>query len=521
MSKVLVKRFVFDKDLSYIKKNSYEIVICQEWKSQEPMPVNISVKFSEEFRVEGTHLTYKKNTQVIDSLFHKVGQFLVAEDINLKPALRKLIYWSNYKIGALKYMGNLWAEGNTIIDKTSYFEDSYLKSILKYCRQFYKNLKLREANGVDQEDDISGKYKIGILINSQFEYNLYKNIIDELENENLIVFHYGNLDPQSFNKSCKHVNIKSISGSKQIWINPFRLNKEELNALNTIYKDYVFVSNELKAYKKIKSFGISKLLINEGENLAHRNLLKSVLGNQVTIYNTMNGLKAGEAQDADVSFDKWFVWDEEMKEFMAQKTKLNRSMFLVSGHLAKDVIRCHGYKNTLQLSDDIKSNKIVVAIFTVRGTRPEKMDTINEFVKICSDNDGIFSIIKTHPLEAESDFIYSGFDQNRSMIVPDMYKNSKQVLYDILKDADLCIAFNSTIGLECKWLQIPCINVEYREKSVLYLNDQQYIYHVKNKQEIRPQILELLKKRHVDDDLKIKDKVYLTIANALRNGDSF
>lgn len=515
MSKVFVKRFILNEDVQSIIDQSYDKVVCQEWTSQLPVPSNVNVQYSEEYRVQGTHIAYAENAKVVESLFNKIGNRLKINQIDIQPAATKLLYWTNYKIGAIQYVVQKLNQSDNITDKTNFFEENYFKSVLKTIKYFLDNNSNKDSNYKTAFDfKFDRSYKIGILVNNSFELGLYQYIIKELPKDDLVVFHYGNIDTNGFD--CHFVNVNINVKSKQKFINPLALNQKELYALNVLLKDYKLLTKEIQIAQIIKNSGIRKLLVNEAENLAHRNLLKSVLGDQVCIYNTMNGLKSGEAQDTDVRFDKWFVWDQEMKSFMLNYTNLSADNFIVSGHLAQDAIEHHKNENSLELKPEQIENKLLVSIFSVRGKRPEKQDVFNVYYDLIKKRSDIFTIIKPHPLEKESDYHLDGFNQENMVLVPEKFKNSKQALYDILKITDLCVVFNSTIAIECKWMNVPCINVEYREKSMIYLKSDNQIFHVKNKKEFEEQIVKNLKKNHPNLEQN-PIKVYKKIAEQLLN----
>src|SRR5690606_22586886 len=208
-----------------------------------------------------------------------------------------------------------------------------------------------------------------------------------------------------------------------------------------------------------------------GENLPHRKFLKFILGNQVKIYNTMNGVKGGEAQDIDVNFDKWFVWDDEMKNYMIEKTGLPEEMFIVTGHLTKDNLENHQVQNLLNLPTEELKDRILIVVFSVRGRRPEKMETFEKLLEFCRSHSNIHLVIKPHPHERPEDQIYTQFVDENKAVVPNNLVKSKEVVYDLLKMADLVISFYSTISIECSWIQTPCLNIDYKPQQSLYYKD--------------------------------------------------
>lgn len=498
-SKVYINYSITNADVAYIIKHNFNAVVCYDIRSTEKLPSPIDVHFSEENRVRGTHEAYEFNTKIVNSLISKVGVIDI-NGIDILPAIYKLVYWTNYKIGAIKFTLKNEYPGAVCQDKTSYFPDSYLKSLVKYCRLYWSNNRRIKSTSKANLSSINRQFNIGILVNNSFELGLYRYIIEQLNPNELVIFHYGNIDFNVENINLNGITIVNLSDfqkeSNQKFFNPFRLDAQELSVLNILCKDFKLISRELSGYECIKAHQVKSLLINEGENQPLRNLLKPILGHTTTIYNTMNGMKSGEAQDNDVTFDHWFVWSEKMKNKMSETTGLNESFFINVGHLAEDAIAHHQFSNTIQIDTEKLKTKKVITVFSVRGQKQEKKDVFRVLFDLLKKDQSYFVIIKPHPLEQPSDYLIEMDDKDKVYLVDEKLKNSKQAVYDLLCVSDLTIVFGSTVSLESKLFGVPCVSVEYAEASLILDVDNDTIKHIKNKEELLESLFNMRKSDH-------------------------
>lgn len=479
-SKLVIAKDVFtSEDTHLLSEKSYDVLVCNELKTNLKLPDSIRVFFADRYRIEGSWLTYKHNTDVVSRLVKAFPNAFKCLGYDICPALPKLIYWTNYRAGSVKACLNAEFSSAQVNDLTSF---SFLpkwkgivKSIVKYsklCFNYFKpNLSPKSA--------AVNKGQIGILVNDEFEWVLYAELVDLLKQHALIVFHYGNIDVKLLNDpQIQFVNIASIqSFSFPKWINPFVLDKDELHVYNEVLNQWSFISSELIRYEWIKNTGIEKLIFNEGENRPSRNLLKTVLENHVVLFNTMNGIKAGEAQDADVNFDQWLIWDDSMKDLLIKSCHLPASMLSVVGHLAEDKVANHRFINSLGINLKELKTKKVITVFSVKGNRKEKQDLKSFLEDLISAREDIFIFIKPHPLERQSDYLFSKSIGNRLFVVPEEFKNNKSVLYDLLFLSDLSIVFGSTVALESNWMNTPCVTLEYRNKALIPQDGDHIVHH--------------------------------------------
>lgn len=492
-------------------------IICNEIISTKEIPNEIKLINAELYRVQGTWLAYNYNTNVVSKLLSKIGKSFCIDTIRLDKSILKLVYWTNYKIGALQYAKSKLGPISKIVQDVQYFQGNKTKEIVKYLKfltfHYYKRVFNKKSI---KPKELLGK--IGVLLNNEFELKLYSKILLSLNHSETIIFHYGNIEFNKFQvfseiKKCDLSKIQNYARHK--FANPFILNQEELSILNLVCNQWQNFSNEIAAYKYINNTGISKLLVNVAENLPVRNLMKEVFNENLLVYNTMNGLKSGEAHDKDVYFDKWFVWDIKMKEMMIQKCGLSENLLIVSGHLSEDFISEAKNTNSLKISDEIIKNKIVISIFSVRGKRQEKKDAFEVLYKFLKDNNDYFLIVKPHPLESINDYIFPPFELENMVFVEEKLKNSKIALYDQLLISDISIVFGSTVALESKWLGVPCLSIEYRDESFIYDIDNDEIKHIQSSKKLNEELIKTQKIKTRKS--KFRSNVSSTIASKLIN----
>lgn len=512
---------VFDEsDLYIIREKGIKTVVCNENRVKK-LSDDIQVFNAEIYRIEGTWKAYDFINSIIDKLWKSHKNKFIIKSIDLRPVASKWIYWTNFRIGALyACIGKHYPEAD-ITWKQSFEAKSKLKELVKYVKIYIEN-SIRAIRSKKHEVHlvVNGSPRIGILVNNDFEVIQYKYILNYLKDENIILFHYGNIDLQ---QDCvNQANIQLIDISKisyhapQRFLWPFFLNKTTLWMSNILYQNWHSISSEIVRYEFIKTTGIKKILINVGENIPLRNLMKPVFGDEVQVINTMNGLKSGEAHDADINFDKWLVWDNEMKDLLVKDCHINSNSLIVTGHLSEDHIRHHRFDNIMGLDINHLKNKKIITVFSVRGNRKEKVDAFHLLYEMLNENNDWCIIIKPHPLEKKSDYILPEHNNPNVIFVDEKWKNSKSALYDLLHLSDLSLVFGSTVALECSWIKTPCITFEYKSVSFIHIVNNEYIQHIDTIDLLRRQLSDL-KKCEKSIDLINSTSVSNTIATILKN----
>lgn len=518
LKKVWIIHKLDSVNLNNAIKKDCNFIICNEIYSNLTIPKSIEIISADKYRIEGTWETYLYNNNIVKNLLNKFPSQFKVDNFNLSSSLSKTLYWTNNKIGSLKIAYFNLSQPKVLIHDVNYLTGNIFKEFSKYLMLFFKN-NFSTILNVNKNFKITKKANIGILINNEFELKLYEYIIELLnEKENVLLFHYGNIPKSILNDLPENVFefdlSKIISFKFQKLFNPFRLSFEELKALNIVLAEWQSFSSELARYNTIKNSGIKKLLVNVAENMALRNLMKEVFAEDILVYNTMNGLKGGEAQDADIFFDKWFVWDEEMKKMMIEKCHLPDSKLIVSGHLAKDQIYEWKYKGSFKFDLQVFKTKKVISFFSNRGFRKEKVDALNLLYKFLFENLDYYLIIRPHPLEKKEDYILPDYQADNIYFIPEKLVNSKETLYDQLFLSDLSIVLGSTVAFESLWMEVPCISYEYREAPLIYLTGEDKFKHIQNSSQLLLAIASMQKKSSIKH-LSNNRKVSKTIASEL------
>ena len=462
-------------------------VICNENNVSKIIPDGIEVINAEIYRVEGTWKVYEYNDEIVSRLITNSPQSFKLFGYSLESIISKTIYWNNYRFGPLYVAYDLIEIPKKIINKFELIKANWFKECFKFSKFYLKNcIDFMRIKSVFITK--TPRAKLGILVNNEFELKLYFDVIESLKHDDLILFHYGNIEEFDLNvipTNVQKFNLSLINAiAYQPFLMPLLFNSKELISINLIAKDWNNIATEIQQYIFIKQVGIEKLLINVAENIPVRNLMSQVFDGKIEVYNTMNGLKSGEAHDSDITFDKWFVWDKFMRDLLHEKCKLAYSKLIVSGHLSQDLISNYNFKNTFNFDLDSIKGKKIISIFSVRGYRKEKLDAFEVLYEFLEKNEDFFLFVKPHPLEQVKDYITPNSKVKNVFFLPEFAKNSKDALYDQLFLTDLSIVFGSTVALESKWMGVPCLSFEYKQQSLIYNLSSNEITHIKSKNEL-------------------------------------
>jgi hypothetical protein len=464
-------------------------------------------------RIQGSWLTWNKNDQAIQNFFKKHPQFFLYNQYNLILAIQKAAFWSNSKTGFLHQS----VINNFSNEKIYYIEPlqqiNRWKVIVKYLISYFK-LKNNKQSTPTKSNQFEGR--IGFHIKDNFQLSLYKHILNTIRNKpKFVVFYNPGVDSSKLD-GIDSVQIKqNHTTTRMPWVNPLFLSKGNLYVLNTIVNHKKELDKFVQQAEQIASTGVVKMLINEGENGHYGACYSEVFKkHNILTYNTMNGMKAGEAQDSHINFDQWFVWDEYMKKMMLNKTNLKENQLVVSGHLIEDSVKQHQFKNALPLDVNTLKHKKVISVFSVSGKRVSKLEAIDYLYQLLSDSDEYFLIIRPHPLEKEDDFVLPKNALKNIFFVKYDMNNSIDTLHDQILLSDIGVVFGSTVALECKWMGVPCITYEHNKESVIYNVDDENIFHVRTLNDFKSKLDDLLKnsqKKQLDSSSKVADFIIETL----------
>ncbi len=249
--------------------------------------------------------------------------------------------------------------------------------------------------------------------------------------------------------------------------------------MTSLCRNWDILNKWVSRAKQIAGSGISKIIVNEAENGIYGACMGEVMKKHgIKVYNTMNGLKAGQAQDAHVNFSKWFVWDEQMKKMLMEKCGLDQGRLVVCGHLMEDFAHDYVNHDSLAINREVLKNRKIISVFSIRSKREAKLLALNYLYDLVRNDESLVLIVRPHPSEKEEDFVLPDFQSERIHWVKYNQENSKSTLYDQISMSDVCVVFGSTVALECKWFGKSCISFETRETSLLYFAEGYDTLHV-------------------------------------------
>lgn len=423
-------------------------------------------------RVPSTWFTWKKNEELLLSFKAKFPQFFQWGDYDMTLAFQKALYWSNQRTGFLHYAKEVFFKEEKVFRQDPLHPVKVWKVLLKYFAS-----KIRTGKNTTSKPKQEHSQNIGIYIRNEFQISLYKKILAEAaKNEGFVVFvsNENLIDRIKENGiEANRVLVCSEEYSKKVPLaNLLAMSRNDLFVLNQLLAHWQEVAGWIGVAEYIIGKNIGKLLINEGENGVFGAIMGEVMNKRgVITYNTMNGMKSGQAQDSFINFDYWFVWDKQMKRMLVEKNHLNPDMLLVSGHLMEDEVRDYTYQNSIGINPVSLEGKKVISLFSVRGKREEKIETFQYLYNLAEENSDIFLLVRPHPSEKNDDSLLPPTHLKNVQWIEYNPSNSKTTLYDQLSISNLSICFGSTVALESKWFGVPCITVEQREESLIYAVD--------------------------------------------------
>lgn len=437
-------------------------------------------------KVPSTWYTWNENDKLLQSFKLKYPAFFDWKGYDMTLVFQKMLFWSSYKTGFLWYCKEKFYPD----EEVCHIDPMYPYSIAKCSMRYLKMLLERNKIGMVTVDKITPGKEIGIHLKDEFELGLYDSFIDEaVKTGEYNLFYDKNVSKDKLaNLGFDKKDIRILSTYERVSNFPLTGLKELRGAdwfvMSMLLRHWDLINKWMYRAEQIAATGIRKLLVNEAENGIYGACIGVVMKKHgIKVYNTMNGLKAGQSQDAHVNFTKWFVWDEQMKNMLVEKCGLDKNMLLVSGHLMEDYARNYVYQHSLQIDEARLKGKKIISVFSIKTKRQIKYNTLNYLYNLVRRDESYFLIVRPHPIEKPEDYILPDFKSDRILWVNYSNKNSRTTLYDQILVADLCVVFGSTVALECKWFGKPCITFEIREKSILYFADGKDVVHVNQMEE--------------------------------------
>ncbi len=445
-------------------------------------------------RVPSTWYTWEENERIFSTFEKKHSCFHVIDGFDFSLAIKKAMFWANMRIGYLEYTRvKYFVDYNIFESSERLFNANMLKTTLKYAKEF---LLQKSKKSFDKENRT--KFNWAILIEDTFQINLYKHILYlSLKDITLLLIVINDsVKEELLNMGFQENQIKRINQNHNYKLpfpklNLLKIEKNEWFLLDQLCNHWNEINQWYTISQIISNSGVKKFLMNEGENGVKGSVIGEVLNKRgIQTFNTMNGMKSGQAQDAFQSFQYWFVWGIGMKKMLIEKCALPESMLINVGHLMEDEIA--NYRSQGSFDSIQHENKKIISLFSVRGKREEKMEAFRFLYDLAEQKSDLVLLIRKHPSEKDEDLILPTKDLPNVYWVEYNQENSKNTLYDQLSISTLSICFGSTVALESKWFGVPCITFEMREESLVYLTDDKHIFHVKEILEFESKMSELL-----------------------------
>ncbi len=490
---LIAKNLISKKDYDIAKQKGIKKFLYNEIDFIPPVSTDEQFVNCTKYRVESTWYTWKENNRIIEDFKLKCPELFVLNGYDLTLSIKKAMYWSNFKTGFLWYALNeeFQDQVNPIIDSMHSVNPLAVK--LRYFRTRFKG-GLKQKDFSQETRQFESKV---IHVKNNFQLGLYQNILNEIyEHKDFEVFVSPTVDKQMLNLfTYKRFRIlSSVNENFRFPKISFKgFNESDWFVLNCILLHWTEINESLNIAINLLTANPKVLLLNEAENGIYGALISEVMNKKgVKVFNTMNGIKSGESQDAYINFDKWFIWDQQMKNLLIQKCNLSEDKLIVSGHLIEDVIRNYNYQNSLKLDLNKLKDKKVISLFSVRGKRFVKLETLNYLYDLIKNDSSYFLMIRPHPSEKPEDYVLPELPIDNYYFVEYSAGNLNDTLHDQLFLSDLSIVFGSTVALDSKWMNVPCITYERREESLVYCVDNNWIYHVKSIDELQNKMDALL-----------------------------
>lgn len=439
--------------------------------------------FGHNYRISGTWHNLNACRSFLSEVNSKFTKLFTEDEITFKRVIRKEFYWVNFSLGGLKYLSEkVTSTGDTLASEDYFLKPGLIRKIRILAKFLYhiirhgmegKQLRTEQRN----PEIPHHKESIGFLIKADFDISFLKNLILSYKENSVIIVY------PAFIKKVK----LAFPLARVVEIQPERPQKWRGN-LFSIHPDYWEVVSmvnkclpEIRALKTtLQSMNHSRmkaLIMVEGENFPVYSICREVLKNSnVKVINTMNGMKAAEAHDADVDFDYWALWDQQMVDFFKLKCALPDTMLVNLGHLWKDEFFSMKFVNSCKLSEQQITHKKIVSVFLSGGRHGTKVEFLQEVFALLAEcavrNPELLFLVKEHPTYRIDGLKFKKYFSNPGFVFinnPDVEPD--QLVFDTLHLSSFSITFGSTVALMSVWMETNCINYEENnDESMIYYN---------------------------------------------------
>lgn len=475
-------------DVVRAESSGISSIVYQYIKEGTQIPPTIKLIRSKDYRIPaGWWLRgiYKEIVNEFPDRWTKI------QDINLINTFCKISYWSfNTKAQQAYALLSNGLASEKRLKKYLFQENKYISLIilmLKWLKLITKKNQFVKANLPQNQ--------LVFFAKSNADIELWNNLIHKMPINKIVVVldPMHNIDKTILNNLKKRSITIIIAGMERVSclaLFPFFSKAESINLQRNIYNQLPLLSKYFATVKWLIKCKPTGVVFNAAENRPELHLMSDALmANNINTYNTMNGIKAKTANNADVLFSKWFVWDEKMASIL-KECEYPEDNLKVIGHLAKDYALVHKYASTLEFNQKYYEAKTVISFFSINTEIDEKKDV---YQLLNALGDEYHMLVREHPSYLNKDEkYYNQLICNFELVDT---KKSKQSLYDMLLVSDLVIVLGSTVALESTWFKAPVLTVEYKSDSILYCVDDVKIRHIQSREElIRALKIPLIKK---------------------------
>lgn len=471
-----------------------DALLCNQLK--QPVPEGLSVFDANSERIAGTWEAWNSNVSVIAGLLRKAPGLRFQQDIDLMPAMQKTALWANRKYGYLQ----AWLKKHpdmVPLSAPDLYPISRVKFSLKYLKQL---LQSRRKGSASELTEIPRNATVALMVEDMFEVNILLPVAQVLGRDQVcwVLPPKAKFKAEELLELKKHWNVwKAPSAPRlNIPLAPIhRMNRQELFCLNAWLNDYRQIADCLFWGEQLFQGSIQVLVGLAQENTHVGHILCALAAKHGKhVVNTMNGIKSAEAISAGTTFSAWIVWDEAMKNLLAQKVQVPEAQLVVAGSLQQDALANPEYTGSMPVTPEETKDKLVISVVSAKDLRMDKVEALDALYAWANKHTNCVVLYRPHPLETDA-FLY--LPKNPAFqfeVIKPGIASHKQSLKDQLLLSDLVINFGSTVSIEAQWIGTPCITYEKKNESDLYCVDGKTLIHVAEKEQLIRMLDQLSKK---------------------------
>jgi len=451
------------------------------------------------FKFKEQWILYRRIKPTTTKLLNKVKFYCPNKlaSINLKKPIQKNYYWSN---GIHKIKNKKEIKKNI---SNIFFAKIYLKYLVLIGKYLLSKITIKKNWKIESKPET-----IFLITNSKYKkFDLIEDIIIHLKSDYLIAIekteessipeHLNREDILFFSSSPNTYHILPILKRLIIKKNELALFNIMLNMWSTVNQRYEMVFYSLPD-------SVRRIVFVEGENQHSANITSQYARKRgIKCANLMNGIKLATPNNSDTDFDKWIIWDEQMKKLLVEHCEVDPRILEVIGHPLEDKYKffakhysSDNSRGLAGLIDRLKVYKSVISIYSTRDDIPEKQQLLNFVLKKYGHMKDTAILIRPHPSEKMEHILFKQNTYKNVFLLSKEQLNKQSLLEQIaLSDIGICLA--STIAMESRWMKKPIISFEFSLSSSLYCIDNKYIFFCNSTDSLSKQIDQILRNRKI------------------------